>query len=417
MDGRSAKPRIGLFGLFGCGNFGNDGSLESMLLFLRGARPSAELVCICADPDVVEEEYRLPSLPVDWPRPKNSVYRFFDRLLRKAPGKLVDLFHAFSVVKNVDVLIVPGTGILDDFREGPGGFPYALLRTLFAARLRGTKILLVSIGAGPIHHPVNRWLMKAAAGLAQYRSYRDTISKSFMDSIGMDTRNDPIYPDIAFALPEPQPFNVRQSAKSSLTVGIGVMAYNGWRNDVGAEAAIYELYLKKLTRFATWVMERGYSVRVLVGETTDQRAVDDLLQAVESKRRELGASIIAEPTRSLHDLMRQIAQTDVVVATRFHNVVCALKLGKPVVSIGYAEKNDALMADMGLGDFCQHIERLDVDTLIDQFTRLVEDRATYESKVRATSSAYQQRLARQGSQLLSTYLQVETDGVGEGYRV
>ena len=43
----SAK-RIGLFGLFGSGNIGNDGSLEAMLAFLRSALPDAKLVCVCS---------------------------------------------------------------------------------------------------------------------------------------------------------------------------------------------------------------------------------------------------------------------------------------------------------------------------------------------------------------------------------
>ncbi len=30
--------------------------------------------------------------------------------------------------------------------------------------------------------------------------------------------------------------------------------------------------------------------------------------------------------------------TDIIVASRFHNVVCALKLSKPTISIGYEAK-------------------------------------------------------------------------------
>ena len=43
-----------------------------------------------------------------------------------------------------------------------------------------------------------------------------------------------------------------------------------------------------------------------------------------------------------------MAPVGAVVATRYHNVICALKLAKPVVSVGYAAKNVAIMADMGL---------------------------------------------------------------------
>ena len=102
--------------------------------------------------------------------------------------------------------------------------------------------------------------------------------------------------------------------------------------------------------------------------------------------------------------MRQIAQTDVVVATRFHNVVCALKLGKPTVSIGYGEKNRALMTEMGLGSFCQHVEDFRYEMLSEQFTQLISDLERYAKAIRNTTLAYQERLERQDSLLLSRLL-------------
>ena len=59
-----------------------------------------------------------------------------------------------------------------------------------------------------------------------------------------------------------------------------------------------------------------------------------------------------------------------MVATRYHNILCALKLAKPTVSIGYATKCDVLMADMGLSSFCQPVKSFDVARLIEQFKEL-----------------------------------------------
>jgi polysaccharide pyruvyl transferase WcaK-like protein len=76
-----------------------------------------------------------------------------------------------------------------------------------------------------------------------------------------------------------------------------------------------------------------------------------------------------------------------------------LKLGKPTISVGYAEKNDALMAEMGLSSFCQHVERLDLDLLIEQLSRLIADRERYERRIRKANLACQERLDRQDSLL------------------
>ncbi|MDP1368913.1 hypothetical protein Q6248_28485, partial [Klebsiella pneumoniae] len=69
--------------------------------------------------------------------------------------------------------------------------------------------------------------------------------------------------------------------------------------------------------------------------------------------------VTVEHGATLHDLMREIGKTDIVVVTRYHNVVCALKLARPTISLGYAQKNDELLAQYDQRA-CQHIETFDV---------------------------------------------------------
>jgi polysaccharide pyruvyl transferase WcaK-like protein len=408
---QSATPpaRIGLFGLFGSGNSGNDGSLEAMILYLREVRPDAELVCFCAcsagAADLVARSFHVPAIPFALAKPEARLLRILDRVSLRAPRQLASLVRAIMLIGRVDLLIVPGTGILDDFQDGPLGMPLVLFGWCLAARLKGVRLAFVSIGAGPIRHPISQWLMKSAVALAHYRSYRDVISKRFMESIGFDTGKDTVYPDLAFKLPTPLSSNRKGIEDRPLTVGVGVMAYYGWRNRDARGPAIYTAYGEKVAEFVGWLLDRGHVVRILTGHVSDQRAVDDLVGRVMAARPALAPNrLLIEPSSSLHDLMRQIAQTDVVVATRFHNVVCALKLGKPTVAIGYAEKNDVLMAEMGLDRFCQHIERLDVSLLIEQFTQLVAGRAQYVASIREANAVYQQRLRRQDALLASHLL-------------
>lgn len=393
--------KIALFGLFGSGNLGNDGSLEAMLDFLRVARPDAELACICADPGKVERDFRIRSMRIGGDHPNNRFLRALEGFM--PTRKALQGLHALKSARKFDAIIVPGTGILDDFGDRFWGMPASLFGWCLAAKLSGTRIAFVSIGAGPINHSVSRWLMKQAARMAHYRSYRDTVSKEFMESVGFDTARDPIYPDIAFRLPSPR--GPGPAVGETLTVGVGVMAYYGWRGDSTRGAAIHRSYLEKLARFVLWLLDRGHRVRILTGETTDQRAVDALLEILASSRPDYPHErIVSEPVNSLHDLMRQIADTHVVVATRFHNIVCALKLNRPAISIGYAKKNDVLMAEMGVGEFCQHIEKLDVDLLIEQFSKVVSDRGRYERRIEAMNAEYGQRLARQERVLVEQIL-------------
>jgi polysaccharide pyruvyl transferase WcaK-like protein len=391
-----SEPKlVGLFGLFGIGNLGNDGSLEAALRFLRTTAPQQRLLCICGNPQEVARRFGLEAVPICY-RPSVSGAGRTRLRLRKAAAKGTIWLHALQQLRRIRVLIIAGTGILDDFGTWPLAWPYDLACWLLLARLMDVKIVFASIGAGPIHHPVSQWLMKAAAAAAHYRSYRDPVSKAFMESIGFDTRHDPICPDIAFGLPAPARTRGQDEPGRPLLVGVGVMTYSGWRNDSSRGAAIYAAYLEKMTAFVVWLLDRGHAVRVLMGDHADRRAVDDLLRAVRATKPE-GAkrSIVFAPALTLHDVMEQMADTDLVVATRYHNVVCALRMGKPTISIGYADKNDALLAEMGLADYCQNIERLDVEHLEMQTLQIIADRASVEDRIRRAISRFEIRLREQ----------------------
>ena len=392
---------VGLFGLFGIGNIGNDGSLESMVRFLQSVAPQERLLCICGDPAVVEKAFGLDAVPI-YSRPRRWIGGRAGVVLQKAAGRATLWLHAWRHLRRLKVLIVPGMGVLDDFAVSPLGWPHDILSWCLLGRLMGVKVIFASIGAGPIRHPVSRWFMKWAARAAHYRSYRDMVSKAFMKSIGFDARNDPIYPDIAFRLPVPASTGRQAGDGRPLTIGVGVMAYHGWHNDRTRGAAIYAAYLQKMTSFLVWLLDEGHNVRLLMGDQADRRAVDHLLQAVRSRRPDLGEDAIAfAPAYTLHEVMQQMADTDLVVATRYHNVVCALRMGKPTISVGYADKNDALLAQMGLADFCQHIERLDVHLLEMQTRRLISARAAFERRIHEMRTQFESELREQEGLLTS----------------
>ena len=62
-----------------------------------------------------------------------------------------------SAARRFDMIVVPGTGMLDDFGERWRDMPYHLFRWGLACRLARTPFAFVSIGAGPI-------VIRSAAG-------------------------------------------------------------------------------------------------------------------------------------------------------------------------------------------------------------------------------------------------------------
>ncbi|MEW2219695.1 polysaccharide pyruvyl transferase family protein [Streptomyces sp. NPDC006990] len=359
--------RVGVFGLLGSGNLGNDGSLEAVLGYLRAEHPEAAVDALCGGPEAVAARYGIPATRLHW---YGGEYRTASRagsLAGKGVGKLVDAVRTAAWVRRHDVVIVPGMGVLEaTLPLRPWGFPYALFLLCASGRLFGTKVALVGVGAAAIGDRATRVLVRRSARLAAYRSYRDDLSRDAMREMGVDTARDAVHPDLAFALPAPSVAG-RDPGPPGL-VCVGVMDFHGGNDDRARAEEIHRRYLDGTTRFVRALVAEGRPVRLLTGDGCDARVVDAIREAVDSPL--VGA---AEAT-SLADLTAEAAAADTVVATRYHNLVCALKAGTPTLALSYAAKSDALMARMGLGAYCHPAREVDADRLLEQF-RALEQRS------------------------------------------
>ena len=140
-----------------------------------------------------------------------------------------------------------------------------------------------------------------------------------------------------------------------------------------------------------WLVEHEYDVRLLIGDAVyDQQVASDLRESL--RRRRAPDGLEAASMSSPRDVLSQLAATDLVVASRFHNVLLALMLNKPVISLSYHEKVDALMAGFGLDEYCQDIELFDVDHLIGQIKTLEKDAGTLKPHIHRTAEAYRRAL-------------------------
>lgn len=381
--------RVGLFGLLGSGNLGNDGSLEAVLDQLRAEHPDAVVDALCAGPEAVRQWYGVDAMPMNWYRNEYRTASTPRAIAMKGLGKLVDMFRTIAWVRRHDVVVVPGMGVLEaTLPVRPWGFPYSLLLLTAAGRLTGTRVALVCVGAENISHRATRTIVGWAARLATYRSYRDESSREVMSSIGIDTAYDQVYPDLTFALNTPEP-----SALLPGSVGVGVMAYRGGNDDRGRADEIYRSYVDNMKRFVAHLVSEGRQVRLFVGDQSDRVVVEEILAEAGT------GSVTAASPVTLTELMRDMADMEFVVASRYHNVLSALKLAKPTISLGYARKNDVLMESMGLGGFCQHAAAIDFDRLVTQFAELERRSGELGENLAKRSLEHTQRLERQAATL------------------
>ncbi len=247
---------------------------------------------------------------------------------------------------------------------------------------------------------MTRWLVVLAARLADYRSYRDEQSREAARRMGIDVSGDHVYPDLAFALPVPDLPAPRDGA-----VGVGVMAYHGSNDDRDRADEIHRAYVATMTGFVLWLLDAGRPVRLLSGDTSDTEVVDEILAAAHARHHDLDpSSLHAEPLTSLDDVLRQLALVTTVVATRYHNIVGALMLAKPIVAVGYSAKAEVAVAEFGLAEFCHPAWEPDLDRLIAQFTELERRAPELRPAMAARSAASRVGVERQFADLSALLL-------------
>jgi polysaccharide pyruvyl transferase WcaK-like protein len=394
-------PRVGLFGRLGSGNIGNDCSMESVLNYLRAEHPDASVDAMCNGPARITAMYGIRAVPLFW-YDRHSRRAGVTAIPLKVIGKAMDAICIARWVRRHDVVIVPGMGALEaSLPLPPFEFPYCMFLLGLSGRLFRTKVALVSVGAGVIKQPVTRTLFGWAARLAFYRSYRNESSREVMRRRGVDVSADRVFPDLAFALPV-----IADSTAHPRTVAVGIMGYFGSDADRDRAGEINAVYMAGMKGFVRWLVDSDRDVRLIIGDTDgpDQVALQEILADLAATRPGLAADrVAAASVDTFADVQRAMASAHTVVATRFHNLIAALMLAKPTVAVGYSAKHEALMADMGLGEFRVSANSLDCDQLIEKFTE-AESRSAELRQVLLERNAANVRLLDEQNALLSERL-------------
>lgn len=396
------RPRLVLFGNFGNCNLGNECTLSAAIHGLRERMPDAELLCICSDPKNVSRDHHVPAVPIDarfnlsspdesttFTDRSNLAKRCLNFATVKAPRMFQTLRRALRTIRAKDVFILIGTGM---FEHGSPAWLLSLLAWTLAARLRGCPIIILSMGAGPYAGGPERLLSNAVLRLATYVSYRDQVSKDYVTGTGLDTIRHVVVPDLAFSLSTAHLCHSVRSSGLTEVVGIGVSDASKFDS-----ARQYRSYLKDLCSFVLWLLDHGRSVHLIHGDGLyDRPGLAALQQLLRASGADTTSPALHVPCiTSYEDLIESLAQLDLVIVSRYHNMILALLLGKPVISLSYHWKFEALMSRFGLGAYCRPLSSWDPAWLRNRFDSLVSESDALSRRIRAVSDECRKEVSSQ----------------------
>jgi polysaccharide pyruvyl transferase WcaK-like protein len=265
-----------------------------------------------------------------------------------------------------------------------------------AAKLAGCRVVLLSVGAGPLHTGVGRLWARIAVALADYRSYRDPYSRDLVAKV-TGRRDGLVYPDLAYSYIHDLPTGARPAGPAAasapgaspgprpkgLVVAFSPMIFGHPLYWPLGDRAIYQGYARKLAEVGVWLIEKGYILSMFPSQfRMDPIAMAEVKRLMAQSLGTLPGDALLEPeVATVPDLLGAISRADIMVASRFHGVVLPILLHRPVLALSYGPKTTALMTDAGLPEFCLPMDAFTPESLKEAFLALEARRAEVGRKL------------------------------------
>lgn len=418
--------KIGLLNHMGGGNLGDDATQRAVIQNIKRRWPDAEIVLFSMNPADSSARHGLPSHPIrteTWehreedphdrlatrrdveaapdgrPRALRFVravlrvpYRSFRRLQRELPF----LGRSFAIIRPFDLLIVSGGGQLLDAWGGPWKFPFTIFKWILLARLSGTRCYFLNVGAGPLAHPMGRWFVRNALRLAQYASFRDEDSRILVRQIGFRGTTE-VTADCVYALDSPE-HPVRSDAEQAAPiVGLSPMAFCDPRVYWQKDQLVYQRLVDNIGSFGRWLGDRNYRLALFSTDIWfDLQTVAEVSSILKQSNGYVAAQHVQdEQMKDLDQLLSRIQSADYIVTCRYHGVVFAHLLNKPVIALTHHPKVTSLMKDLGLVKYCLDIRKCDLGMMEDAFLSMVAERDEIQSRMAEKALSYKKALVTQ----------------------
>jgi polysaccharide pyruvyl transferase WcaK-like protein len=421
----------------GFGNLGDDATQVAVMQNIRKRWPHVELVLFSMNPADSRTRHGLPSYPIRaefrnlaWkgyisnPVPdselKNTGLKSFlkkNRLLFTALRRLkavtirpvrtfLDelrfLGSSFNIVRSLDLLIISGGGQLLDAWGGAWRFPYTIFKWTALAKLAGNKCYFLNVGAGPLARPLGRWFVCNALRLADYVSFRDGDSKVLIQKSGFKGRSEALA-DCVYALDSSESVVSSSVERGAPVVGLSPMAYCDPRSYWHKDQAVYDDLVNKFSTFGRWLIGNQFRLRLFSTDIHfDMRTIKEVTALLTiNNGHSVGHWIEENHVKDLDQLLSTMRSVDYIVTCRFHGVVLAHLLNKPILALSHHPKVSTLMRDLGMERYCLDITKCDARMLEDAFRSLVADGEGIKIRLADKVQRYRGALINQFDQLFS----------------
>ncbi|MFP7485711.1 polysaccharide pyruvyl transferase family protein [Priestia filamentosa] len=367
--------RVGIIGNYGHDNNGDEAILSGILTQLNtlGIR-KGEIVIFSNNPSNTESRYNIKAVP----------------LLHKKGNFILSVLHtvkqSFKIMKDLDLLIIGGGGLLMDMykRDAP---LYSTLGLLgYYAKCR---IVIYGVGAGPITTKAGKFFIKTLANKADSISVRDVKSKGLLKAIGIRKEID-IIGDPAFAI---EPVQKRSKTNELKKVAVTAVPYFSKQYWPQRDDNKYEAYVKGMARNLDELIEKTGATITFFSTKYPQdvevtREIYDMMTYKQSVR-------LKDENLHPDEIVKLCAEQDLIIGTRLHSLILSVVASTPVLGVGYHHKVEHFLQALGKQEHFVEIGALqEKDTFLQKVQAMTSQWDETQCAYEDLSETFAQRAAK-----------------------
>ncbi|RAK19903.1 polysaccharide pyruvyl transferase CsaB [Anoxybacillus vitaminiphilus] len=275
------------------------------------------------------------------------------RLLHKkgniASSIIATLRASYPIMKNLDLLIIGGGGLLMDMykRDAP---LYATLGIL--GHYAGCKVVVYGVGAGPIRTKIGAFFIKQLLKKAEQISVRDADSKALLTSLGIK-KNIHIIGDPALFLSSS---HQKELSSSIQKIAVTAVPYYSRRYWPTPDDMKYLDYISGMARnLDRLIQEKGASVTFFSTKyPQDVEVTKDIVSLMKYK----DYTKMIDSNLHPDEIISICASHDLVIGTRLHSLILSIVAQTPVIGIGYHSKVQHFLSTIGQLECYIEMEKL-----------------------------------------------------------
>jgi len=401
-----------------CANRGDSAIFRGLIHELQRQHPAVELVC-CSRHPVSSREILGVNLKPDWLYEaqltsgnvvqkakgivknrllQNRLYRQLNKPAGSATADPPSVAEFRRQVDDVDAVIHVGGSFFVDL------YGVRQFDAVMASHWIGKPVYLAGHSMGPFEIPRVKKFAAACVPAVDRVWLREHTSLEMLQSLGVSLDNVVAGADTAWLMPDAQVSSVADAELDGVTdplLAVTVRRLAPFDKRLGVSQAEYETRLAVLLNQQIESGHHVVGVSMCTGLGGYQN--DDRLVACSVRRRLRYPERMTVLMHEYNDLQvgAVLQRSVMLIGTRLHSVILALRYGTPAVALFYEHKSEGVLKQLGLGDWSVRLKDVDSESTGDLVKQIIATEIESAARVGQAVRPEQERAAEMVAEILN----------------